>query len=456
MNYFKLGPRLTLIFAVLIALILGGNAILIWQFQIVHRQTERLIGGHQQVIAVLRLHESLLSFHQRLDELVRSRDTRRVIAEVEPLRRTLVEHIQQARNTLTHLPSATRIDSSFLPTLDAIEIDLASQIDAIAGLTTFGHWEAVRIRLDTETEILESQISALVKNIDQESSAELTNAVASMGDAQQRILFLVPTMAISTFLIASFFGWAMTQRIGELRLEEQIRERMRIARDLHDTLLQSFQAVLLKLHAVTYVIPDRPAEAQKRLENVIEQGSQAITEGRDTVQWLRSSAVLTNDLATALGSLGQDLADSPGNAAPPTFHVEVEGSPRELHPILWDEVYRIAGEALRNAFRHAQAHRVEVVIHYDEQQLSLHIRDDGKGISPEVLEEKGRPGHWGLQGMSERARRIGGTLELWSRPEAGTEVRLQIPGAKAYKSPDRAKWFSFWRSSNIDIRHNSR
>ena len=140
-----------------------------------------------------------------------------------------------------------------------------------------------------------------------------------------------------------------------------------------------------------------------------------------------------------------------GNQSPPAFHVEVEGTPRELQPILRDEVYRIAGETLRNAFRHAQAHRVEVTIRYDEQQLIVRVRDDGKGISPETLEAKGRAGHWGLPGMRERASKIGAQLELWSRPETGTEMELKIPAATAYQSRRAwGNWFSSRRSSNID------
>jgi len=116
----------------------------------------------------------------------------------------------------------------------------------------------------------------------------------------------------------------------------------------------------------------------------------------------------------------------------------VEGTPREVHPILRDEIYRIAGEALRNAFRHAQARRIEVTIWYGERQFRLRVRDDGKGIDPEVLDEQGRAGHWGLTGMRERAEVIGGQLEIWSQQECGTQVELSIPASHAYgKSPAR-------------------
>ena len=118
--------------------------------------------------------------------------------------------------------------------------------------------------------------------------------------------------------------------------------------------------------------------------------------------------------------------------------MEVEGKPQDVHPILRDEIYRIAGEALRNAFRHARARRIAVAIEYGERQFRLRIRDDGKGIDSEVLEEQGRAGHWGLAGMRERAQLIGGQLEISSQQESGTEVELSIPASLAYgTSPAR-------------------
>ena len=114
----------------------------------------------------------------------------------------------------------------------------------------------------------------------------------------------------------------------------------------------------------------------------IERAAEAITEGRDAVQGLRASTVQTNDLARAVNTLGEELATDPANHGSPAFRVTVEGEPRDLHPILRDEIYRIAAEALRNAFRHAQARQIEVEIRYDNQQFRLRVRDDGKGIDP--------------------------------------------------------------------------
>jgi signal transduction histidine kinase/ligand-binding sensor domain-containing protein len=222
------------------------------------------------------------------------------------------------------------------------------------------------------------------------------------------------------------------QRQFHIRLDERVNERMRVARDLHDTLLQSFQGVLLKFHAVTFALPDRPAEARKTLESAIEQARQAIAEGREAVQGLRSSTMVKNDLARAISTFGDALAADQNGGPAPGFQVQVEGKSRDLAPLVRDEVYRIAGEALRNAFRHAKARRIEVEIHYDPRQLRLRVRDDGKGIDPQVLTAGGRGGHHGLPGMRERAELVGGKLAVWSQLDSGTEIELTVPSAIAY------------------------
>jgi signal transduction histidine kinase len=229
-----------------------------------------------------------------------------------------------------------------------------------------------------------------------------------------------------------------------IRLEERVDERTRVARELHDTLLQSFQGLLLRFQTASELFPKRPAEAKQTLDSAIEQAAQAITEGRDAVQGLRSSTTVTNDLACAITTLGTELAGSESNPNAAEFHVEVEGTPRDLHPILRDEVYRIAGEALRNAFRHAEASRIEVEIRYDEREFRLRVRDDGKGIDSKLLNENERPGHYGMRGMSERAKLLGGKLTVWSELDSGTEVELSIPAANVYATSDgrRRSWLA--------------
>ena len=222
-----------------------------------------------------------------------------------------------------------------------------------------------------------------------------------------------------------------------IRLEERVGERTRIARDLHDTLLQSFQGLLLRFQVVDESLP--PGKAKEELERTLDLAARAITEGRDTVQGLRSSTVETNDLASAIRALGEELAGDETNPNRVECSLVVEGTPRDLHPILRDEVYRITGEALRNAFRHAQARRIEVAIGYAERQFQLRVRDDGRGIDPEVLDRQARAGHFGMPGMRERAELIGANLEVWSQRQSGTEVRLNIPASIAYAVSSRAR-----------------
>ena len=439
-EFFSIGPRLMLLFAVLVALILGGNSLLVWQFHIASLQTRRLAGANQQVVAVLRLQGTLLSFHLRLDDLERSRNADALATEAEPLRSTLVEQLQRVRRDLTHLPSETRVDPTLLPSLDAIQATLQSELEAITKLATSGDWVAVRLRLSSELKPLEAHTSALVKSTDEEVTEELTQTDANMRNVQSTIIILVPAMAVCTFLVAASFGWATARRIIELRVEERVNERTRIARDLHDTLLQSFHGLMLRFQAASNMFATRPTEAKQTLDSAIDEAAQAITEGRDAVQGLRSSTAVSNDLACAINTLAQELASRETNPNAAEFHVEVEGTPRDLHPILRDEVYRIAGEAVRNAFNHAQAQAIEVEIRYDDRQLRLRFRDDGKGIDAKYVKEDGRPGHYGLRGMRERAKLIGGRLAVWSELDSGTEVELKIPASRAYQtSPARRR-----------------
>jgi signal transduction histidine kinase len=226
-------------------------------------------------------------------------------------------------------------------------------------------------------------------------------------------------------------------------LDARVGERTRIARELHDTLLQSFHGLLLRLQAASYVLAERPAQAKQTLDSVIEQAAKAITEGRDAVQGLRSSTIETNDLALAIRTLGDELAADASPNGAPSYDVAVAGRSRDLHPILRDDIYKIAAEALRNAFRHAHARKVEVEICYGDDQFRLRVRDDGKGIDSEVLRQKGIERHFGLRGMPERAAMIGGELAVWSEVGAGTEVELRIPANVIYAASSQTRsWWS--------------
>ena len=194
------------------------------------------------------------------------------------------------------------------------------------------------------------------------------------------------------------------------------------------------------------MLPARPAEAKENLESKIDRAAQAITEGRDAIQGLRASTVVTNDLAIAITTLGDELAASAANGNGTVVHVAVRGTPRDLHPILRDDIYRIAGEALRNAFHHAHAHRIEVEITYDDRQFRVQVRDDGQGIDGAVRADE-RRGHFGLSGMRERAELVGGRLDVWSEVGAGAEIDLTIPAAKAYAAA-RGRRRAWWLGKN--------
>ena len=254
----------------------------------------------------------------------------------------------------------------------------------------------------------------------------------------------------ATLLLLLWFIYQL--RLQQLRhqfsiaLDARVNERTRIARDLHDTLLQSFHGLLLRFQTVYALLPSRPEEAKQSLGGVIDQAAQAITESRDAVQGLRSSTIESNNLAVAIRSFGEELSSDETNRNSALFQVQLEGTPRSLNPILRDEVYRIACEALRNSFQHAQAQHIEVEIHYDPGQIRLRVRDDGKGIDPKVLAGDGRQGHYGLHGMRERAEVVGGKLTVWSDLDSGTEVELSIPAAAAYATSPSRSWL-FGKSS---------
>lgn len=218
------------------------------------------------------------------------------------------------------------------------------------------------------------------------------------------------------------------------KLEGRVDERLRVARELHDTLLQSVQGLMLRLQVVHEMLP--AGAAKDELEQTLELGDQAIVEGRKTVHDLRFSN--THELAQAVRTLGNELA----TRSKVSFRVVVQGPAGKLHETVRDELYRIAGEALRNAFTHARAEHIETEITFGDRSVRMRIRDDGQGTSAEIL-KAGRSGHFGLAGMQERARRIGAKLTIWSAIGAGTEIDVSIPGAIAYGKPSRGSRFAF-------------
>ena len=234
-------------------------------------------------------------------------------------------------------------------------------------------------------------------------------------------------------VLLALYRWRLHQLSKQLnmRFEARLAERTRIAQDLHDTLLQGLVSASMQLHVANdHLANDSPAKPL--VGRVMQLMGQVIEEGRDAVRGLRSTSGNADDLETAFSQIGQEF----GGEQLKDYRIIVEGTERQLHPLIRDEAYRIGREALANAFRHAQASRIEVKLEYSNKHLRILVRDDGSGIDSNVL-QTGRDGHWGLAGMRERAESIGARLKVLSRAQAGTEVELLIPSQIAFVSPER-------------------
>jgi len=259
--------------------------------------------------------------------------------------------------------------------------------------------------------------------------------------------------------VAAFLAllWALYQyrlhqlaRQFNMRLEERVSERTRIARDLHDTLLQTFQGLVFRFQAACNHLPDRPEEAREALDSALVSADQALAEGRSSIQELRSELLKESNIEQMLLATGRELASSQnGEHGSPPLRVIVEGTRRAKQAMIREEIYRIARELLRNAYRHAHARSIEAELRYDDEAFVLIVRDDGKGIDPEVLKGRGRAGHWGLRGLYERAEGIGARLDVWSEAGAGTEVRLTVPGAIAYEKSSHGGRFKLFQKTRI-------
>ncbi len=235
------------------------------------------------------------------------------------------------------------------------------------------------------------------------------------------------------------FRWRMNQfaEQANIRFEERLSERMRIAQDLHDTLLQGFVSASMQLHvAVEKLQVETPA--RENLIRIQELMNKVIAEGRDAVRGLRSGDLDTVDPGQEFSRLASDL----DNGKNVDFRVILEGKQETLRTSIWIEAFNICREALTNAYRHSDARAIEVEMEYSSRCLKISVRDDGKGIEPEILED-GRVGHWGLSGMRERSEKIDSKLRVLSRVGAGTEVELSIPNHIAFESQRSGRSFGW-------------
>lgn len=254
--------------------------------------------------------------------------------------------------------------------------------------------------------------------------------------------------SLCAILFASALAALYRVRLAQVRavLEARLSERERIANDLHDTLLQGMAGTILRFQAeIAGLSPQEPL--RQRLELTLDRADNLLQEGRDRVQALRTHEAGGRDLVQALAVDGEQLAQLYSTS----FQAHFRGDFRDLQPSAFDEMLLIAREALNNAFRHSGAKNIEAEAVYGDDALHVSIRDDGCGISASMMEAGGKTGHFGLRGMRERARRLGGQLEIRSKPEVGTEVELHIPAHVAYGSsasrPARPRsWLSVFRA----------
>jgi signal transduction histidine kinase/ligand-binding sensor domain-containing protein len=228
------------------------------------------------------------------------------------------------------------------------------------------------------------------------------------------------------------FRIRLVARRIDVRMGARLEERERIARELHDTLLQSTQGLILLFQGFAGRLA-RPDPMRLQMESALDQADQLLNEARDRVGDLRTTGI-DSDITGALTRFAAELFSDKSVR----FEVMATGSPMILKPPAADDIYRIGREALGNIAAHAGASSVELEIAFEAQQLKMRIRDNGRGINAEVLQKGSRAHHFGLQGMRERAQRIGGVLNIWSRDAAGTEVEITVPAAQVY-SGYRAK-----------------
>jgi signal transduction histidine kinase/streptogramin lyase len=221
------------------------------------------------------------------------------------------------------------------------------------------------------------------------------------------------------------------QRVS-LRMQERIDERSRIARELHDSLLQGAQGLIFRLQAIREMLPGNPSEAAVELDRALDRGDQTLAEARDAVTGIRVKFPGGDDIVSALRALSTESSES-GLARPsPSFRVLVEGRTRPLRELIRDDIYQIAREAFRNATMHAHANNVEVELRYSNAYFVLRVRDDGCGMNASTVLKQMNEGHWGIQGMRERAAAMGGQFQIWSEDKAGTEIQLRLPAVVAY------------------------
>ncbi len=238
----------------------------------------------------------------------------------------------------------------------------------------------------------------------------------------------------------------LTKRLN-VGFQERLAERTRIAQELHDTLLQGVLSASLQLDVAEDQLPEE-SPAKPLLKRVLQLMGTVTEEGRNALRGLRTTESGNQSLETAFSRLRQEFPLD----GKTDYRVIVDSVTRPVRPLIRDEVYRIGREALLNAFMHAHANRIEVEVEYASRHLRVLVRDDGRGIDPQVL-HSGLEGHWGLVGIRERSKRIGANLRVRSRIGAGTEVDLTVPGLIAFEKGSNgpiSRWFRWLNRERLE------
>jgi signal transduction histidine kinase len=242
-------------------------------------------------------------------------------------------------------------------------------------------------------------------------------------------------LCIALLLLA---WWAVRLHIRQVsrqlgaRHAERLSERERIARELHDTLLQDFQAAILQFHLVGSSLRDEPARAA--LDRGLEYADHALLTGRNRIREIRHNSDMLRELSESLSDYGKEMAEF----WPQAFEMSLVGEPYDIDVRVRDECYQVGHEAICNAFKHSGGSYVRVKVSYETDAFRMQVSDDGVGMEASVI-EAGLAGHWGIIHMRERALQIGAQLEVWSEKNRGTTLNL------TFRTRNRRRFWQLWR-----------
>ena len=335
-SHLTIGVRLTACFLAIVVLMIAADAVAIWQLRQLAAHTEMLNTADMASSAIVRLHLDVNSFSGKVAVLTRSHDARQFVNEAASVRETFLRHLRDAEQALSSSPEIAQ-GGLISSTLKTLRTTLPSQIDSEIELANAGDWPAIQLRLTGQIQDLIDLSSSLVEGVEERVFQQRARINEETEQVRHRLFIVVPVAWLLTLLAAAALGWYVTKTITvplyelttgaralargdfrhevnvagndelavlgkafnhaaqqlrhqfEMTLEARVGERTRIARELHDTLLQSFQGLLLRFQTVSQLLPDRPVEAKEKLDSAIEQAAEAITEGRDAVQGLRDS-----------------------------------------------------------------------------------------------------------------------------------------------------------------------